>query len=109
MHSVRMMCRLLEVSSSGFYAWCQRPPSKRSKADAELVERIRQIHERSRATYGVPRVHAELVDDGVSVGKKRVARLMKLDRLEGVSPRKSTFTTVRDPKARPAPDLVERE
>jgi putative transposase len=109
MHSVRMMCRLLDVSSSGFYAWCLRAPSKRTSADAELSGRIQHIHERSRATYGVPRVHAELAADGVHVGRKRVARLMKLARLEGVSPRKSTFTTVRDPKARPAPDLVDRE
>jgi putative transposase len=100
---------LLDVSPSGFYAWCKRPPSDRTKSDAALVERIRAIHERSRATYGMPRVHAELAADGVSVGKKRVARLMKLDGIEGVSPRKSTFTTKRDPNARPAPDLVDRE
>jgi hypothetical protein len=104
-----MMCRLLDVSPSGFYAWCKRLPSDRTKSDAALVERIRAIHERSRATYGMPRVHAELAADGVSVGKKRVARLMKLDGIEGVSPRKSTFTTKRDPNARPAPDLVDRE
>jgi len=103
------MCRLLDVSTSGFYAWCERAPSKRAQADAELVERIEQIHERSRATYGVPRVHAELAAEGIRVGRKRVARLMTRAGLEGVSPRKSVFTTRRDPNARPAPDLVDRE
>jgi putative transposase len=102
------MCRVLDVSPSGFYAWCHRTPSKRAEADAELVNRICQIHERSRATYGVPRIHAELATDGVFVGRKRVARLMKLVELEGVSPRKSTFTTRRNPRARAAPDLVDR-
>jgi putative transposase len=108
MHSVRTMCRLLGVSSSGFYAWRQRAPSKRSAVDGRLVEHIRHIHERSRATYGVPRIHAELAADGVHVGRKRVARLMKLVGLEGVSPRKNVFTTRRDPRGRPAPDLVDR-
>jgi putative transposase len=108
MHKIRKMCRALDVSPSGYYAWNERVPSKRSRADGELVERIREIHVRSRATYGVPRIHAELAADGIAVGRKRVARLMKLEKLEGVSPRKSTFTTVRDPKARPAPDLVDR-
>jgi len=103
------MCRLLGVSASGFYAWRKRAPSERAKSDAVLAHRIRGIHERSRATYGVPRVHAELAADGICVGKKRVARLMKLDSLEGISPRKSTFTTRRDRNAQPAPDLVDRD
>jgi putative transposase len=54
------MCRVLEVSTSGYYAWCQRAPSPRARADAELSLRMRAIHEHSRGTYGVPRIHAEL-------------------------------------------------
>jgi len=109
MHSVRAMCRALDVSPSGFYAARNRPASARAVADAELSSRIRVIHDESRGTYGMPRVHAELAAGGVRIGRKRVARLMRLENLEGVSRRRKTFTTVRDRDARPAPDLVERD
>lgn len=108
MHSVRMMCRLLGCSASGFYAWGKRSPSKRAQADAALLERIRQIHERSRGTYGVPRVHAELASDGILVGKKRVARLMRAANLEGVS-RRRKYQSRRRRKEQVAPDLVDRD
>ena len=104
-----MTCQVLGVSPSGYYAWSKRPPSARSLADAELTERIRQIHEGSRGTYGVPRVHFELGVEGVRVGRKRVARLMKATGLQGVSRRKGSRTTVRCPEGCPAPDLVERD
>jgi putative transposase len=74
-----------------------------------LTETIRAIHAESRRTYGAPRVHAELQARGVRVGKKRVARLMKAAGLRGVSRRKRSTTTRREPQARPAPDLVERD
>ena len=103
------MCRVLEVSTSGYYAWRQRPPSARARADAELGLRMRAIHEHSRGTYGAPRIHAELEAEGIEVGRKRVTRLMRAAGLVGVSRRKwMTTTTVRDRHARPAPDLVER-
>ena len=108
-HSVRAMCRVLGVSKSGFYAACNRSPSKRSQEDATLTNRIRHIHERARGTYGVPRVHAELAADGIFVGKKRVARLMRSAQLEGVSRRRRRGCTVRNRKERPAPDLVDRK
>jgi putative transposase len=107
--SVSTMCRVLGVSSSGYYAWRNRGPSSRSLADEALTERIRQIHEESRRTYGVPRVHFELVEKGGRIGRKRVARLMKAAGLQGVSRRKGIRTTVRCPEACPAPDLVERD
>jgi putative transposase len=103
------MCRLLDVSTSGYYAWLKRRPSVRSREDAILTGRIRWIHLRSRGTYGSPRIHAELRDEGVRVGRKRVARLMKAAGLQGVSRRKSVRTTIRQPGAWPAPDLVERD
>ena len=106
---VATMCRLLGVSTSGFYAWRVRPPSKRRLRDAELSTTIRTIHETSRGTYGEPRIHAELVAEGVRVSHKRVARLMRAEGLEGISRRKGTTTTVRDRDARQAPDLVQRE
>ena len=102
------MCRVLGVSPSGFYAWRQRPPSARSRADAQLGLRMSAIHHRSHATYGAPRVHAELRAEGIKVGRKRVARLLKKAGLVGASRRKWIHTTVRDRNARPAPDLVER-
>ena len=74
------MCRVLGVSPSGFYAWRQRPPSARSRTDAQLSLRMRAIHQRSHATYGTPRVHAELRAEGIKVGRKRVARLLKKGR-----------------------------
>ena len=107
--SVSTMCRLLGVSPSGYYAWRNRGPSSRSLANEALTERIRQIHEESRRTYGVPRVHFELVEKGWRIGRKRVARLMKAAGLQGVSRRKGIRTTVRCPEACPAPDLVERD
>jgi putative transposase len=103
-----MMCRVLGVSSSGYYAWRRRAPCARSCADQALTERIEAIHERSRGTYGVPRVHAELGALGVRVGRKRVARLMRGAGLAGVSRRKSVRTTQRRQDARPTPDLVDR-
>jgi len=108
-HAVATMCRVLEVSTSGYYAWQSRSPSRRSVDDAVLQAKIEAIHRRSRATYGVPRVHAELQAEGICVSRKRVARLMRRAGLEGASRRKKAWTTKRDRDARPAPDLVERD
>jgi putative transposase len=100
---------VLEISPSGFYAWRSRPPSARSLEDARIAGRIRAIQEVSRGTYGAPRIHAELADEGVRVGRKRVARLMRAEGLRGVSRRRFETTTVRDASARAAPDLVRRD
>jgi len=108
MHLIATMCRVLGVSSSGYYAWRSRRLSKRAREDEALTKRIRAIHERSRGTYGAPRIHAELAAVGIHIGRKRVARLMRAAGLAGVSRRKGWKTTVRDRDARPAPDLVQR-
>jgi len=108
MHAIATMCRVLDVSASGYYARLTRPPSTRARTDAELSTRIAEIHRRSRATYGAPRIHVELREQGIRVGCKRVARLMRAAGLFGVSRRDWIITTVRDRNARPAPDLVER-
>jgi len=102
------MCRVLEVSTSGYYAWCTRAPSARAKSDAALGQQIVELHERSRRIYGAPKLHADLKDLDIRVGRKRVARLMSLHGIVGVSRRKGCRTTRRDRDARPAPDLVER-
>jgi putative transposase len=100
---------MLKVSASGYYAWQGRPPSRRAMADAVLTERIRAIHRASDENYGSPNIHAELREEGTRVGRKRVARLMRQAGLRGVSRRRGfVLTTRRDPKQRPAPDLVNR-
>jgi len=81
----------------------------RARADVGLTDTIRTIHEDSRGTYGMPRVHAELRDTGTRCSRKRVARLMRAAGLEGVHRRRSVHTTVRDDDAAPVPDLVERD
>ena len=106
---VRTLCRVLGVSPSGYYAWRERGPSARTLADRALIEQVRHAHARSRGTYGVPRVHAELRADGVHVGRKRVARLMAGAGLAGVHRRRFVTTTRQDRTATPAPDLVERD
>lgn len=106
---IATMCRLLGVSTSGYYAWRKRGPSRRAQQDAVLLERIQAIHTWSRGTYGVPRIHAELQSEGVNVGRKRVARLMRQAGLEGVTRRRHRKTTRRDVEAKSAPDLVERD
>jgi putative transposase len=106
---VSQLCRVLGVSRAGYYAWKSRPPSPRAAADQELTEQILKVHQRSRGTYGAPRVHAELqLDHGVHVGRKRVARLMRTAGLVGCHRRRRRGLTRRDPQAAPAPDLVQR-
>ncbi|WP_367575556.1 IS3 family transposase [Aliisedimentitalea sp. MJ-SS2] len=107
-YSIQMMSRTLGVSRSGFYAYHSRPPSVRQVADEALSKRVTAIHEASKETYGAPRIHAELADEGIFVGRKRVERLMLAKGLRGVSRRKFVVTTERDPRVRPAADLVYR-
>jgi putative transposase len=109
MFRIAAMCRVLDVSSSGYYAWLTRDPSRRAQRDDELLRLIREIHAESDGTYGVPRIHADLVAQGIHVGRKRVARLMRAAGLVGVSRRKFVKTTERDREAQAAPDLVERD
>lgn len=106
--AVATQCRVLEVSSSGYYAWLRREPSTRVKANLVLGDVIEALHRSSRGTYGRPRIQADLRDEGIHVSDKRVARLMRERKLQGASRRKGYKTTVRDLDARPAPDLVDR-
>jgi len=108
-YPIATMCRVLEVSPSGYYAWRHRPRSRRARENSVLVEWIKAIHARSRGTYGAPRIHAELKAEGMGVGHNRVARLMREAGVEGISRRRRGNTTKRDPRAQPAADLVERE
>ena len=104
------MCRTLKVSASGFYDWSQRPLSQRQQANATLTTQIREAFAASDETYGMPRIRAELQDAGIVASRKRIARLMRLAQIRGVSRRRSfCVTTERDVRHRPAPDLVKRE
>jgi len=107
-YPVRVMSRVLKVSASGFYAWLLRLPSEHARSDVVLGDRIEAISRRSRSTYGRPRIPAELADEGIRVGGKRVARLMRNRSICGASRRKTIVTTIRDRAAKPAPDLVDR-
>lgn len=107
-HPVAPACRLLEVSRSAYYCWAAHIPSRRDVSDAELTALITRIHADSRCTYGAPRIHAELMDQGVACGHNRVARLMARAGLVGVSPRRYRTTTIADPDADPIVDLVKR-
>ena len=106
---VRTLCRVLRVSASGYYDWRDRAPSARARANAELMQRISQAHRASDATYGAPRIRAELAELGVTAGKNRIARLMRLHGVRGVSRRRAwCVTTRRDKERQLAPDLVQR-
>ena len=108
-HHVATMCRVLDVSPSGYYAWRKREVSAREADDARLCASIRRAHSASRGTYGRPRIHADLVDEGWRVGGKRVARLMRAEGVRGVTRRKGAVTTVPGDERRPHPDRVERD
>lgn len=106
---IATMARTLGVSKAGYYAWTSRQPSAHAVADAALLKRIRTVHLSSRQTYGAPRVHADLREQGERHSRKRIARLMRKAGLVGASHRRGgPVTTRRDQRARPAPDLVDR-
>ena len=109
-HPISLLCELLGVSRSGFYAWERRPPSARDLGDAWLLELIKDIHSQNRRVYGAPRIHAELrLGLGLRVGRKRVERLMRQAKLSGLIAKKRGRTTVRVPGVRVADDLVKRQ
>jgi putative transposase len=109
-YPVSVMCRVLGVSTSGYYAWLDPRPSDRAIRDGEIGRLILDIHRKSRGTYGVPRIHKELRDDhNIRVGRKRVARLMRENGIVGVSRRRSVRTTRQAQHTQAAPDLVQRQ
>lgn len=108
---VKRLCRMLNLSRSGFCRWLAGTDARagRARADAELAERIAEIHRESDGTYGVPRVTAELHDTGVRVNHKRVARVMRAWGIVGFHLRKKVRTTLPEPSATPVPDLLRRD
>lgn len=109
-YDVRLMSEVLEVSPSGYYAWRKRPPSERAIADERLLLNIRIAHAKSDGDYGAPRVQRELKDDGLHVGTKRVARLMRQAGLKGRAPRRRRPRTTDAAHDHPiAPNLLDRQ
>ena len=109
-HDVRLMCQVLAVSPSGYYASRKRSPCARAIADERLMLNVRIAHEKSGGTYGAPRVQRELKEEGFSVGTKRVARLMRQDGLQGRAPRGWRPTTTDSAHPHPiAPNLLDRQ
>jgi putative transposase len=107
---VRSQCETLRVSTSGYYDWLGRSPSARAQANVTLLQSIRDAHLASDETYGMPRLRAELAASGITASRKRIARLMHDNHLQGVSRRRSwCVTTERNRRQRPAPDLVNRQ
>lgn len=106
---MRLMCRALEVSRSGFYAWRGRPASKRSTENRLLLERIKAVHRKSRKTYGSPRVHVQLVAEGERCGRGRVERLMRANGIRAKQKRKFVATTDSKHDLPVAENILDRE
>ena len=107
-YSVRLMCRLLCVSRSGYYAAKTRPESTRSKQDRVLLQEIKRVHTQSKGVYGSPKIVAELADEGYRVGRNKVAKLMRLEGLRGCPRRRYRVTTQQDPRHRIAGNVLKQ-
>jgi transposase InsO family protein len=107
-YPMRILCRVLRVSRSGYYAWRTRKPSARQLEDEQLRTRVVEAFKTGRGRYGSPRVRGELVDQGFEIGRKRVARLMRELGLQGVHPRRFRVTTDSDHDHRIANNLLDR-
>ena len=103
------MCKVLGVSSSGYYAWCGRLPSAREMANQELLDKIEAVFSESDETYGSPRVYRALKAQGVGCSEKRVARLMRLRGLKPKQVRRFRATTKRNKAHRAAPNRLKRD
>ena len=107
--TIRVMCRVLDVSASGYYAWVGRPASCRQQEDERLTSHIRASHQRSRQTYGSPRIHADLRAMGIRVSRKRVARLMRLQGMRARQKRRYKTAMQQRPSRPVAPNLLQQD
>lgn len=106
---VVVMCQVLDVSESGFYAWRKRPACQHTREDAQLTQEIRQVFGTHRGRYGSPRVHRELKDQGYRTSRKRVARLMREADISALRKRRRVLTTKRDTTHPVASNVLNRE
>jgi putative transposase len=104
-----VMCGVLQVSESGFYAWRQRPTCRRKREDAHLKQEIQQVFKKHQGRYGSPRIYRDLRDEGMRCSRKRVARLMQEEELTALRKRRRVLTTKRDINHPVAPNLLNRE
>lgn len=107
--AVTRMCDVLDVSTSGYYAWRDRPPSQRDRENQDLLARIREIHEASRRTYGSPRIHAELREQGIKCNIKRVERLMRKNDIRAKQVKRYRTTTDSDHSMPVAPNRLDQD
>ena len=108
-YPVTLMCQVLAVSPSGYYAWRKRPVSQRKMADEQLLTEIKAIYDKSRRTYGSPRIHAILGQRGIHCGRKRVARLMRQANLRIKRKRSYKVTTQSNHNLPVAPNLLQQQ
>lgn len=108
-HRVKALCRLMEVSRQGYYAWVSRPPNARVEADAELCKAVREVFDANHQTYGSPRVLKELRKQGIEASKRRVERVMRGMGLTPPAPRKHCRTTIPNHSDGPAPNTLARD
>jgi len=108
-YPVTMMCRVLKVSRSGYYAWRVRPESERAKTDRQLTGVIRRLHTESKGVYGSPKITEDLRDEGYRHGRHKVARLMRIAELRGCPKRRFRVTTQRDPSHPVAENLLDQD
>lgn len=108
-HTVQKPCALLGVSRAAYYAWSKGAPSKRVQADGILGQQVARVHKQSRGTYGAPRIHQQLRQEGTRTSRKRVARLMATAGIQGRCKRRSRRTTIADAAVVPTDDLLGRD
>lgn len=108
-HKIIRLCYLLNVSSSGYYDWCDRPESHRSRKNRHLTQKIKRYHQQSTGIYGSPKIHKDLVAEGEKCSVNRVARLMKEADVKSKMARKFVITTNSKNTMQPAPDLLKRQ
>ena len=106
---VKLMCKVLEVSTSGYYAWRGRPPSKREMANRALTAKIKEEFKKSGETYGSPRIYQVMRKLGLMCSKNRVARLMRVEGLRAKQSRRRKSTTRRNKADRAAPNILKRD
>lgn len=108
-HKITRLIDLLNVSSSGYYDWLNRPESNRNRENRVLETKIKHYHQQSREIYGSPKIHEDLIADGETCSVNRVARLMKVADIKSKMARKFVVTTNSKNTMQPAPDLLKRK
>ena len=107
-HSLNILCSMLGVLTSGYYDWLGKPASKTTKDNSRLVTKIRCFHKVSDSIYGSPRIHQDLIVDGESISRQRVARLMRMNGIQSKVAKKFVITTNSKNTLSPEPDLLKR-